>query len=86
MCESYLIPKPPGICIFVIFPGEGWKVTGSSALILHSIAWPKKLIDSWSNLISIPSAILSWALTISKPVIISVTGCSTWILVFISMK
>ena len=28
-------------------PGEGAKVFGSSALIRHSIAWPRKLISSW---------------------------------------
>ena len=33
-----------------------------------------------------PSAIRIWLRTISASVTISVTGCSTWILVFISMK
>jgi hypothetical protein len=33
-----------------------------------------------------PAAILICSLTRSMPVIISVTGCSTWMRVFISMK
>ncbi len=33
-----------------------------------------------------PEAISSCVLTRSMPVIISVTGCSTWMRVFISMK
>jgi hypothetical protein len=33
-----------------------------------------------------PAAMRSCSLTISTPVIISVTGCSTWTRVFISMK
>ena len=36
------IPGPPGTRNAVIRPGEGANVSGSSALIRHSMAWPRK--------------------------------------------
>ena len=35
------MPGPPGACHSRIGPGEGMKVFGSSALMRHSIAWPR---------------------------------------------
>ena len=35
------MPGPPGGCHDVMRPGDGTNVTGSSALMRHSIAWPR---------------------------------------------
>ena len=35
------MPGPPGACYDVMRPGDGTNVYGSSALIRHSIAWPR---------------------------------------------
>ena len=65
---------------------------GSSVVILHWIAAPLGLIESWDGIpISLesklyPSAINIWLCTKSIPVTNSVTVCSTWILGFISIK
>ena len=68
-------------------PGEGWKFRyGSSALIRHSIAWPRSRRPSPWKLSRSPAATRICSFTRSKLVTISVTGCSTWIRVFISMK
>ena len=69
-------------------PGEGRKPSnGSSALMRHSIAWPRELrprpararAPGWPRRGSARS-------TRSRPVTISVTGCSTCRRVFTSMK
>ena len=71
-------------------PGEGVKVSGCSALMRHSMAWPR--MDEFSRRdirISCrvsPAAMRIWLFTRSTPVTISVTGCSTWMRAFTSMK
>ncbi|OPX67059.1 MAG: hypothetical protein A4E37_01730 [Methanoregulaceae archaeon PtaB.Bin056] len=87
MPESTRIPGPPGERYRRIFPGSAAKLfSGSSALIRHSIAWPRIVTSSWSRGSDSPAATAIWCLTISLPVIISVTVCSTCRRVFISMK
>ena len=86
MWLSTRMPGPPGACHSLIGPGEGMKVLASSALMRHSIAWPVSLMSFCVNLSFSPEAIISCAFTRSMPVISSVTGCSTWMRVFISMK
>ena len=56
---------------------RGRKVTGFSALIRHSIAWPLTTISFWVAGRSPPAAIRICSSTRSMSVIISVTGCST---------
>ena len=71
----------------VIRPGAGAKfLWAASALILHSIAWPRSSTSSWEIESFSPAAILTCSRTMSKPVTISVTQCSTWTRVFISRK
>ena len=71
----------------VIRPVDGMKFWyGSSALMRHSIAAPLILISSCFIFNFCPAATLICSLIKSTPVTISVTGCSTWIRVFISMK
>ncbi|CFO81224.1 Uncharacterised protein [Bordetella pertussis] len=67
-------------------PGLGTKRNGSSALIRHSRAWPLNWMSRWRSVNFSPAAIRICCWTTSTPVISSVTGCSTWIRVFISMK
>ena len=43
------MPGPPGACHEVMRPGEGTKVYGSSALMRHSIAWPRLTMSRWRN-------------------------------------
>ena len=83
--EKYL-SDPRHIEFQVFGDGEGMKVCGSSALIRHSIAWPCRWIWSWRQVIPSPCATRICSRTRSIPLIISVTGCSTWSRVFISMK
>ncbi len=59
---------------------------GSSAFILHSIAWPKNVISFCCKFNLPVDAISICRLTRSIPVTSSVTGCSTCNLVFISKK
>jgi hypothetical protein len=67
-------------------PGLGWKLrAGSSAFTRHSITWPRSGGSSLTR-ISSPAATRICSFTRSTPVSISVTGCSTWMRVFISMK
>ena len=67
-------------------PGDGWKFRfGSSAFTRHSITWPRSAGSSRTPSGS-PAATRICSFTRSTPVIISVTGCSTWMRVFISMK
>ena len=70
-------PGPPGTLKAWITPGDGANVSGSSALIRQSIAWP---VNVTSLLEDKPFAggKRGFALYDSMPVIISVTGCSTW--------
>jgi hypothetical protein len=77
----------------VIVPGDGANVTGSSALIRNSIAWPRGFQPAPSPSSGVgpkesgsPAATRICSFTRSKLVTISVTGCSTWMRVFISMK
>ena len=68
-------------------PGAGAKfLAASSALIRHSIAWPRSCTSSWENDSSSPAAIRICSRTMSIPVAISVTQCSTCTRVFISRK
>jgi hypothetical protein len=45
-----------------------------------------KAMSSWRSASGLPAAISSCHFTRSTPLTISVTGCSTWMRVFISMK
>ena len=67
-------------------PGEGVNLYGSSALMRHSIAWPRISMSRWVKGSFSPAATMICVLTMSMPVINSVTGCSTCTRVFISMK
>ena len=68
-------------------PAPGRKsCSGSSALIRNSMAWPRTSMSAWVMPSGSPAAIRIWVATRSMPVIISVTGCSTWIRQLISMK
>ena len=63
------------------------ELCGCSALMRHSMAWPR--ISSFAGRMASsrsPAAMRNCALTRSTPVMASVTGCSTWMRVFISMK
>ena len=66
--------------------GKGVNLNGSSALMRHSIAWPLIWICRCVNGSFSPAATMICVRTMSMPVISSVTGCSTWTRVFISMK
>ena len=67
-------------------PGEGTNVTGSSALMRHSSAWPWNVRSFCANDSVFPAATRICSFTRSRPVTSSVTPCSTWMRVFISMK
>ena len=87
IAPSILVLNPEGWWQTLIVPGLGWKfLLGSSALILHSIAWPLEIISIWFKVVYPYAAMLICSFTISIPVTTSETGCSTWILVFISKK
>ena len=86
MWVSTRTPKPPGRLSAVIRPGEGAKLIGSSALTRHSIAWPRGLKspgEARQRLAGRQADLLAHQI---ETVTISVTGCSTWMRVFISMK
>src|SRR5207249_288669 len=77
---------PPGGWYAVMVPGDGWKLrAGSSALTRHSMAWPRRRWPFITNDNGSPAATRICSFTRSKFVHISVTGCSTWMRVFISM-
>ncbi len=59
---------------------------GKERMMRHSMAWPLMVTSSWDTLKGSPAATRICSLIRSILVTISVTGCSTWILVFISMK
>ena len=87
MCVSTRTPGPPGGWYAVIVPGDGWKLRyGSSAFTRHSIACPRSRLPFIFSVSLSPAATRICSFTRSKLVTISVTGCSTWIRVFISMK
>ncbi len=84
---SILTPGPSGRLSFSIFPGAGAKpACTSSAFIRHSMAHPASFTSFCLRVSSSPEAIRICCSMRSMPVIISVTGCSTWMRVFISMK
>ena len=68
-------------------PGAGAKFfDASSALMRHSIAWPRSTTSSWATDSGSPAAIRICSRTMSIPVTSSVTQCSTCTRVFISRK
>ena len=85
--ESTRTPGPLGSTYSPIEPGAGAKFfEASSALMRHSIAWPRRTTSSCLIDSSSPAAARMPSLTMSMPVVISVTQCSTWTRVFISRK
>jgi hypothetical protein len=87
MCVSRRTPGPPGGWYAVIRPGEGAKFrSGSSALMRNSMACPRSSSVFSGKERGLPAATRICSFTRSSPVVTSVTGCSTWIRVFISMK
>ena len=74
---------------WVTVPGEGAKLAGGILGVdaaLDGVALPSAT-SSWLEVAaSRPAAMRICSLTRSMPVTISVTGCSTWMRVFISMK
>ena len=85
--ESTRTPGPVGSRYAPIVPGAGAKfLEASSALMRHSMAWPRRTTSSWAIDSFSPAATLMPSLTMSMPVTISVTQCSTWTRVFISKK
>ena len=76
IAPSTRVLKPEGWWHTLIIPGEGWKfLLGSSALILHSIAWPLGFISFWTKAVLPEKAIYICSFIISIPVTTSVTGC-----------
>ena len=61
-------------------------LAASSLVIRHSMAQPRGTSGPAGSRIGRPAAIRSCSRTRSRPYTISVTGCSTWIRVFISRK
>ncbi len=85
--ESTLIPGPEGGLQTASSPIEGRKpLLGSSAYTLASIECPLWVTSCCEIPSGRPAATSSCFWTRSTPVVISVTGCSTCILVFISRK
>src|SRR2546422_2173476 len=85
--ESTRIPGPAGSRTSATRPLAGMNpASGSSAVMRHSMAAP--LLEIWScvNGSGSPAAIRSCSATRSRPVTISVTGCSTCRRVFTSRK
>ena len=67
--------------------------SGFSVVMRHCSAWPDRRISGWAGMpvspvlpMWPPSAMRIWAFTMSRPVTISVTVCSTWMRGFTSMK
>ena len=67
-------------------PGEGRKVDGMLGVDAAFDGVAAKRMSSCVSDSGEPAAMRICSLTRSTPVIISVTGCSTWMRVFISMK
>ena len=61
-------PGPPGTLNAWIMPGDGANVSGSSALIRHSIAWPVNVTSPCLNDSRSPAAMRICSLTMSMPV------------------
>ncbi len=81
------MPSPWGSCSRTTVPPEGRKpLAGSSAQMRASTACPVRVMSSCAKGSRSPAATLSCHSTRSRPVTNSVTGCSTWRRVFISMK
>ena len=67
--------------------GDGTNVSGFSALMRHSMAWPRNSIGPGRHFASgSPCAMRIWLFTMSMPVTNSVTGCSTCMRALTSMK
>ena len=64
---STRMPGPPGISQRVIRPGEGAKVSGSSALMRHSKAWPRQATSSCVTPSASPRATRMPSATMSMP-------------------
>ena len=79
--------RPPGGRNSRIVPGIGRNpLAGSSALMRTSIAQPLRVTSRCLTVSRSPAAIRIIHLIRSMPVIISVTGCSTWMRVLTSRK
>ena len=72
--ESMRTPGPAGSRYRIIGQGPAGSRDGSSALIRHSIAWPRDAMSSCANDSGSPAAIRICSRTRSIPVTISVTG------------
>ena len=48
------MPGPPGAWYDVMRPGDGTNVYGSSALMRHSIAWPRFTMSRWRKRSFVP--------------------------------
>ena len=71
----------------MIAPGAGANfLCAASALIRHSIDQPRSSTSSWAIESGSPAATRICSRTMSMPLTISVTQCSTWTRVFISRK
>src|SRR5437899_1618051 len=76
--ESTRIPGPAGSRTRAMTPLAGRKpAAGSSAVMRHSIAAPRRTTSACANGSGSPAAMASCKATRSSPVTISVTGCST---------
>ena len=63
------MPGPPGAWYDVMRPGDGTNVYGSSALMRHSIAWPRRTMSRWRKRSFWPAAMRICCCTMSMPVI-----------------
>ena len=84
---SQRTPGPVGSVSSPMRPVEGRKeLKGSSEVMRHSMAWPVKRTSSCVHSSFSPAAMRICHCTRSTPITSSVTGCSTWMRVFISRK
>lgn len=85
--ESVRAPPPCGSCSASTVPPDGRNPrAGSSAQTRASTACPVSVMSAWAYGRRSPEATRSCHSTRSSPVTSSVTGCSTWRRVFISMN
>ena len=71
-------PQPPGSSHASMRPGDGAKVSGSSALMRHSNAWPRQRdVGLREGQRARRARRGCCCCTMSMPAVISVTGCST---------
>jgi hypothetical protein len=75
-----------GGCQLVILPGEGVNLNGIFGIDAAFDGMAANSMSRCLNQSFSPAAMRICACTMSMPVISSVTGCSTWTRVFISMK